>query len=54
MPTFICTARGTQYPPSEAVPAACLSCNDERQFVPASGLMLALADVCSSGQSGHR
>ena len=37
MPAFICTACGMQYPPSEAPPAACLSCTDERQFVPASG-----------------
>jgi hypothetical protein len=35
--TFICTACGTQYPPSEAPPGACLICTDERQFVPASG-----------------
>ena len=37
MPAFICTACGTQYPPSEAPPSACLICTDERQFVPASG-----------------
>src|SRR4051794_34945868 len=37
MPAFICTACGTQYPPSEARPDACLICTDERQFVPASG-----------------
>ena len=37
MPAFICTACGTQYPPSEALPGACLICTDERQFVPASG-----------------
>jgi hypothetical protein len=37
MPAFICSACGTQYPPSEAPPGACLACTDERQFVPASG-----------------
>src|SRR5258705_341760 len=37
MPAFICTACGTQYPPSEALPGACPICIDERQFVPASG-----------------
>ncbi len=37
MPAFICNACGTQYPPSEAPPLACLICTDERQFVPASG-----------------
>jgi hypothetical protein len=37
MPAFICCACGTQYPPSEASPGACLACTDERQFVPTSG-----------------
>src|SRR6201985_1221228 len=37
MTAFICTACGTQYPPSEAPPDACPVCVDERQFVPASG-----------------
>jgi hypothetical protein len=37
MAMFICTACGTQYPPSNAPPAACPVCTDERQFVPASG-----------------
>ena len=37
MEAFICTACGTQYPPSEFPPGACLICTDERQFVPASG-----------------
>lgn len=37
MRDFICTACGTQYPPSEAAPRICPICTDERQFVPASG-----------------
>src|SRR5205807_2940358 len=37
MPAFICSACGTQYPPSEVPPGACPVCIDERQFVPASG-----------------
>ena len=37
MPAFICTACGTQYPPSVSPPEACPVCTDERQFVPASG-----------------
>ena len=37
MLAYICTACGTQYPPSEAPPYECLICTDERQFVPASG-----------------
>ena len=37
MPAFICTACGTQYPPSEAPPAECPVCEDERQFMPPGG-----------------
>ena len=38
MPTaFICTACGTQFPPSEAPPESCPVCEDERQYVPPSG-----------------
>jgi len=33
MPCFICCECGTQYPDSEAPPAACPICEDERQFV---------------------
>ena len=34
---FICIACGTQYPPSDQPPPQCPVCEDERQFVPASG-----------------
>lgn len=37
MPAFICTTCGTQRAASEAPPAACLTCEDERQYVPATG-----------------
>lgn len=37
MPAFICTACGTQYPPSDKPPAQCLICEEERQYVPAGG-----------------
>jgi hypothetical protein len=37
MPAHICTACGTQYPPSDAPPDACAICTEERQFVPATG-----------------
>jgi hypothetical protein len=37
MPLFICTACGTQYPESAAPPAQCVICEEERQYVPASG-----------------
>jgi hypothetical protein len=37
MDAFICTACGTQYPPSAGPPAQCTICEDERQFVPPGG-----------------
>ena len=37
MDAFICTACGTQYPPTSAEPAACAICEDERQYVPPGG-----------------
>jgi hypothetical protein len=37
MPAFICTACGTQFPPSAQAPAACPVCDDERQYVSPGG-----------------
>lgn len=37
MQAHICTACGTQYPPSAAPPAQCIICEEERQYVPPSG-----------------
>jgi hypothetical protein len=37
MDSFICTACGTQYPPSAAPPAVCCICEEERQYVPPAG-----------------
>jgi hypothetical protein len=37
MDTFICTACGTQYAPSERAPAQCAICEEERQYVPPAG-----------------
>jgi len=37
MPRFICSTCGTQYPESAATPEHCPICEDERQWVPASG-----------------
>ena len=37
MPHFICTACGTQFPDSDAPPAQCLICEEERQYVPPRG-----------------
>src|ERR1700693_614929 len=37
MPNFICTTCGTQYAESEQPPAACATCQDERQYVKVTG-----------------
>lgn len=37
MPNFICTTCGTQYADSDQPPAACTICQDERQYVKATG-----------------
>src|SRR5690242_14431838 len=37
MDAFICTACGTQYPPSGSAPAHCAIREEERQFVPLTG-----------------
>jgi hypothetical protein len=37
MDAFICITCGTQYAPTPAPPAACIICDEERQFVPPSG-----------------
>lgn len=37
MPAFICTACGTQYPPSDTPPKQCVICEEERQYVPPAG-----------------
>ena len=44
MITFICTTCGTSYPPSDTPPAHCPICEDERQYVPASGQSWATTD----------
>jgi hypothetical protein len=37
MHAFICTACGTQYPPSDGPPRQCAICEEERQYVPPRG-----------------
>jgi hypothetical protein len=37
MPNFICTTCGTQYAESDQPPVACTICQDERQYVKATG-----------------
>ena len=34
MTTYLCQACATQYPPSDAPPAACPICEDPRQYIP--------------------
>jgi hypothetical protein len=51
MQAFICTACGTQYPPSAAPPAACPICTDERQFVPASAQSWTTLERLKNGHS---
>jgi hypothetical protein len=37
MPAYICTACGTQFAPTDAPPAQCIVCEEERQYVPPGG-----------------
>jgi hypothetical protein len=37
LPSFICTACGTAYPPGDVAPRACPICDEERQYVPPTG-----------------
>jgi hypothetical protein len=47
---FICTACGTQYPPSDAPPARCSICEDERQFIPPSGQSWTTLEALAAGR----
>jgi len=49
MPAFICTTCGTQYASSEAPPARCGVCEDERQFTPPGGTSWTTLDVLAAG-----
>jgi Metallo-beta-lactamase superfamily len=57
MPVFLCTACGTSYADAPEPPAACPICDDERQFVPASGQSwtthAALASSHRNAWAGH-
>ncbi|TDQ53776.1 hypothetical protein [Actinorugispora endophytica] len=47
---WICLTCGGHYPPGEAPPTACLVCEDERQWVPATGQRWAtMAELAASG-----
>jgi hypothetical protein len=55
MPAFICTACGAQFAPSDAPPAQCPICEDERQYVPASGqTWTTLPALAASHFNGYR
>ena len=49
MPAYICTACGTQYPPSDAPRAQCPICEEERQYVPPSGQSWTTLDALNAG-----
>ena len=55
MPAFICTACGAQFAPSEAPPAHCPICEDERQYVPPRGqTWTTLPALAASHFNGYR
>ena len=46
---FICTACGTQHPPSAGAPPHCTICDEERQFVPPRGQTWTTPDALAGG-----
>lgn len=55
MDAFICTACGTQYPPTDSKPPHCVICEEERQFVPPGGQgWTTLAGLAVSHLNGWR
>lgn len=52
---WICTACGTQHAPTDAPPASCAICDDERQFVPPGGQRwTTLADLAAGHRNAYR
>lgn len=51
MPSFICTACGTEFPPSEAPPDHCPICEEERQYVPPGGQGWTTMHVLAAGHA---
>ncbi len=49
MTPFICTTCGTQFEPSDAPPAACAICSDERQYVNRAGQAWTTLDALRAG-----
>src|ERR1700674_1188290 len=50
MNAIICTACGTQYPPSDGPPAQCSICEDERQYVPPGGQSWTTLQALAAGR----
>lgn len=51
---WLCATCGVEYEPSAAPPASCPICEDERQYVPATGQKwTTFAELCASGHSVH-
>ena len=49
MTTFLCTACGTSYPDAAAPPERCPICDDERQYVPATGQAWTTREALAKG-----
>jgi glyoxylase-like metal-dependent hydrolase (beta-lactamase superfamily II) len=50
VPKYLCKACGTQHPEQPRPPERCLVCEDERQFVPASGHEWISAEALGAGR----
>ncbi len=53
MPIYLCDACGTSFPESETAPATCPICEDERQYVPASGQSWTTAEQLAANHSNQ-
>lgn len=51
MPIYLCDACGTSFPESKTAPDACPICEDERQFIPATGQSWTTADQVAATHS---
>ena len=50
-PGFLCATCGVQYPASEVPPSRCPVCEDERQYVPASGQQWTTPTALAAGHT---
>ncbi|MDF9433181.1 MBL fold metallo-hydrolase [Chromohalobacter israelensis] len=51
LPGFLCATCGVQYPASEVPPSRCPVCEDERQYVPASGQQWTTPTALAAGHT---